>query len=131
MIEKIIKNQNDINKYKDLNKIYIPEEYNKQNYRYYENGNYIRIVTNENCYTQYNTTYCNIYDYNIERNLISTTYTGNANPNLIEIERQYITSDINYSDRIVTRFYQDKSIIMIMFILGIVLAKLMLKGSRY
>lgn len=127
----LIKNTNDINNYKDINKIYIPQEYNNNNFRYFENGNYIRIVTNRNCYTQYNTTYCDVYDYNIERNLISITYQGNANPNLVEINKQYISSDINYSDRIVTRFYQDKSILLLMFILGIVFAKLIMKGSRY
>ena len=130
MNEELIRNQNDITKYTQYNKIYIPIEYNNSNYRYFENGNYIRIVTNNNCYTQYNTTYCDIYDYNIERNLISKTYTGNNNPNLVEIDRQYVTSDINYSTHIRQVYIQNKITLGIVLLIGIMFAILLSKELR-
>lgn len=130
MNEELIRNQNDITKYTQYNKIYIPIEYNNSNYRYYENGNYIRIVTNNNCYTQYNTTYCDIYDYNVERNLISKTYTGNNNPNLVEIDRQYVTSDINYSTHIRQVYIQNKMTLGIVLLIGIMFAILLSKELR-
>ena len=130
MQEELIRNQQDINKYKEYNKIYIPNEYNNTNYRYFENGNYIRIVTNNNCYTQYNNTYCDIYDYNVERNLISKTYTGNSNPNLVEIDRQYVTSNINYSPHIREIYIQNKMTIGIVLLIGIVFAIFLSKELR-
>lgn len=130
MNENLIRNQNDITKYKEYNKIYIPIEYINTQYRYYENGNYIRIVTNNNCYTQYNTTYCDVYDYNIERNLISKTYTGNNNPNLVEIDKQYITSDINYSPHIRQIYIQNKMTMGLILLIGIIFAILLSKELR-
>lgn len=129
-MNEIIRNQQDINNYKQYNKIYIPNEYNNTNWKYYENGNYIRIVTNNNCYTQYNTTYCDIYDYNVERNLISKTYTGNNNPNLVEIDKQYVTSDINYSTHIREIFIQDKITMLGVIAIGILFAILLSKELR-
>lgn len=128
--KKLISNVNDLNKYKEYNKIYIPENYNKNTYDYYINGNNIRIITNNNCYTQYNTTYCDIYEYNIENNLISRTYNGNANPNLIEIDRQYITSDINYSNHIRQVYIQDKLTFLAIIGIGIIFAILVSKEMR-
>lgn len=130
MKEELIRNKNDIEKYTQYNKIYIPQEYNKENYRYFEDGDYIRIITNENCYTQYNTTYCNIYDYNVEKNLISKTYTGNNNPNLVEIDRQYISSDINYSPHIRQIYIQNKVSIGMILAIGIIFAILLSKEMR-
>ena len=130
MNENLIRNQNDIQKYTQYNKIYIPIEYNNTQYRYFENGNYIRIITNRNCYTQYNQTYCDIYDYNVERNLVSKTYTGNNNPNLVEIDYQYISSDINYSPHIREVYIQNKITLGIVLLIGIMFAILLSKELR-
>lgn len=130
MKEELIRNQNDIEKYTQYNKIYVPKEYNKDNYRYFEDGEYIRIVTNENCYNQYSTTYCNTYDYNVERNLISKNYQSNANPNLVEIDRQYITSDINYSEHIRQIYIQNKVTLGMILAIGIIFAILLSKEMR-
>ena len=59
----MIQNENDILKFKDYNKLYIPQEYNNENYQYKINNNNILIITNNNCYTQYSSTYCDCYYY--------------------------------------------------------------------
>ena len=42
---------------------YIPSNLKNQNYTYYiSNSNYIVVRTNDNCYTQYQTTYCDCID---------------------------------------------------------------------
>ena len=50
------------------NKIYIPDSYINNNWNYTYSGNDIVIITNQNCYQNYNTTYCDCYTYNIENN---------------------------------------------------------------
>lgn len=43
---------------------YLPTEYINQNYKYTINGDNIRIYTNNNCYQNYNSTYCDcLYIY--------------------------------------------------------------------
>ena len=43
---------------------YLPTEYINSNYKYTSNGESIRIYTNNNCYQNYNSTYCDcIYVY--------------------------------------------------------------------
>ena len=39
-------------------KMYLPSEYINSNYTYNLDSQYIQIRTNQNCYTQYSTTYC-------------------------------------------------------------------------
>jgi len=129
----MITNQNDIDKYIQTNKIYIPQNYNNSYYSYrFNSDNYIYIITNQNCYTQYNTTYCDCYNYNYKENVVSQAFTCNTNSNNgYIIPYESITSNINYNDRIVERFIQDKGIIIGMFIIGIIIAILLTKESRY
>lgn len=41
---------------------YLPTEYINSNFKYRLNNDYITIITNNNCYTQYSSTYCDCYN---------------------------------------------------------------------
>lgn len=124
----MITNQNDINTYKEYNKIYVPQSLNNTQWIYRFSGdNYIVIITNQNCYTNYNTTYCECIYYNYKENIESERYTCNRDSGNYQINYNKITSDINYSDRIIGYFIGHKSIILGIFILGILIALLMSK----
>lgn len=64
-----------------MSKTYIPQNLLSNNYRYTISDDSILVHTNQNCYTQYNTTYCDCYyvypkmDY-----LVSNTVSCNYNP---------------------------------------------------
>lgn len=118
----MIQNQNDITTYTNKDKIYIPTNYKNQNYTYKINGDYITIITNNNCYQNYNTTYCDTYYYNYKLNLISQVYSSSTNNNNPTISYEKITDDINYSDHIRNIFIQDKGIVLLMLIIGIIFA---------
>lgn len=122
----MINNNNDITEYTNYNKIYIPNNYNNQNYSYRINGDNILIITNNNCYTNYNTTYCDCNTYNYKNNVVSETYACNTNNNNPTIAYTSITSDINYSEHIRNIFIQDKGILLIIIIVGLLFAKLLL-----
>ena len=53
----MIKNEEQKIEYENYNKIYIPNEYINQNYKYTIAGDEITIITNENCYKNYNNQY--------------------------------------------------------------------------
>lgn len=40
---------------------YLPSNMINSNYKYTASNDYIRVYTNNNCYTQYNSTYCDCY----------------------------------------------------------------------
>lgn len=40
---------------------YLPTDSINSNYKYTINNDYIRVYTDNNCYTQYNSTYCDCY----------------------------------------------------------------------
>lgn len=110
------------------NKIYVPEDYINQNWMYTYSGNDIVIITNQNCYTNYNTQYCNCYTYNIENNLISNVYSCSTNTNNTRIiNNNYISDDIKYSNRILNIYLKDKIIWVAATGVGILLAILLTK----
>lgn len=110
------------------NKIYVPEDYINQNWMYTYSGNDIVIITNQNCYTNYNTQYCNCYTYNIENNLISNAYSCSTNTNNTRIiNNNYISDDIKYSNRILNIYLKDKIIWVAATGVGILLAILLTK----
>lgn len=75
--------------------MYLPEEYLNENYTYYLNGNNILILTNRNCYTNYNTSYCDCITYNPEMKIITEARSCNTNQNLYEINSNtFIEKDI-------------------------------------
>lgn len=43
-------------------KTYLPTEYINSNYKYRLNSDYFTIITNNNCYTQYSSTYCDCFN---------------------------------------------------------------------
>ena len=107
-------------KWEQDNKIYIPTTYNNQNYKYTISGDEITIITNNNCYQNYNTTYCDCYRYNERYNIITESYSCNSNQSNYIIDNNYISSDINDSYRI-TKDYTNYYIVMIGIIIIILL----------
>lgn len=77
-------------------KTYLPQNMINNNYRYTISNDSILVHTNNNCYTQYNTTYCDCYyvypklDY-----LVSNSTTCNYNPTTY-VNNDNFTSDYWY-----------------------------------
>lgn len=115
-------------KWEQKNKIYIPTTYNSQNYKYTISGDEITIITNNNCYQNYNTTYCDCYRYNERYNIITESYACNSNPNNYIIDNDYISSDINDSYRI-TNDYTNYYIVMIGIIVIVLLFSNIMKRN--
>ena len=115
-------------KWEQDNKIYVPTTYNNQNYKYTISGDEITIITNNNCYTNYNTTYCDCYRYNERYNILTESYSCNSNPNNYIIDNDYISSDINDSYRI-TRDYSNYYVIMIGIIVIVLLFSNIMKRN--
>lgn len=124
----MINNTEDITKYSESGKIYIPSQYINRNYSYRFNGDYITITTNLNCRTQYNTTYCDCRQYNWKLNVISNAYECTVSTSTQVIPFESISEDINDSMYIRDRFIQDKGIYIGIFILGIILAILLTRN---
>lgn len=115
----------------NYNKQYVPEEYYNENYTYTFNGNDIVIITNNNCRTQYQTTYCTCYTYNTLNNIISNAYECSTTTNNTRtIDNQYITNDVYYSNRSMNVFYNEKIIGLGMLILAIILATFLLRERK-
>lgn len=124
--------QNDLVNYESLDKIYIPNNYINENWKYSFDGDYILIRTNQNCRTSYNTTYCDCRVYNMKNNVISETYECNySSDSQRTISYTSISNDINDSMYIRERFIQDKGIYIGIFIIGIIFAILLTKRGSY
>ena len=64
-----------------MSKSYLPSNLISNNYRYTISNNIITIHTNQNCYTQYSTTYCDcVQVYPQLDYLQSESYSCNYNP---------------------------------------------------
>ena len=124
--------QNDLVNYENQNKIYIPNGYINNNWKYNFNGDYIIIRSNQNCYTQYNTQYCTCYAYNYKTNVISEgyecNYTSNSNQTIAITS---ISNDINDSGYIRERFIQEKGIMLAILGIGVIIAILLTRRSNY
>lgn len=118
----MINNNEDKILYQTKDKIYIPKNYKNSLFLYKINGDYITIITNNNCQTQYNTTYCNCYYYNYKNNLMSEVYSCSTNNNNPTISYSSITDDINDSKYIRDIYIQDKAILLIVAILALLFA---------
>ena len=116
--------KNEVNK-EEL--IYIPEEVINQNYKYYFNGDYIRIITNKNCTQNYNSTYCDCYDYNFKENILSESITCNTNTNYPKINNEKITQDINYNKTIKQEWNTINLVNLSMIILAILIVTFLTK----
>ena len=116
--------------YEQNNKIYIPEEYNNQNYKYTISNDEITIITNENCYTNYNSTYCDCYRYNERYNIITKAYSCNNNVGNYQIEYSNISSNVNDSYRITRDYVNEYTILIGTMIIAILITTMFKRNSR-
>ena len=116
--------------YKNYNKIYIPTEYLNENYKYTISGDEITIITNENCYTNYNNTYCDCIRYNEKYNIKTEKYECNRNPNNYILNSSQLTDDINYSYRITNEYKNNYIILYGIVIIALLFIITMKKNSR-
>lgn len=126
----MIKNEEQKLEYEQFNKIYIPNEYINQNYRYTISGDEITIITNENCYTNYNNQYCDCMRYNERYNIITERYECNRNPSNYILSSSQLTSDINYSERITNKYKNEYVILYGIVIIALLFIITMKKNSR-
>lgn len=127
----MITNEEVIEKYKEDSKIYIPEEMINDNYKYViDSGDIVTIITNENCYTNYNTEYCDCYKYNIRHNIISKGNACNRNQKNGIISNEYITNDINNSERITRDYVNNYEISFLILISALILVSIFKRNSR-
>lgn len=127
----MITNQKEKNKYIE-EKIYIPNKVKNQNYIYYFNGDYINIITNQNCTTTMNTTNCDCYQYNWKQNILTEKYTCRYNTTYNNtISYQKITDDINYNNEIIQKYTNEKIIGIGTLIIAIILCIMLTKERTY
>ena len=123
-------NGENITRYEVKNKIYIPTTYLNQNYRYTLNNNEITIITNKNCYTNYNSTYCDCYRYNEMYNVITESYSCNSNPGNYELAFTSLSDNLNDSYRITRDFTNDYNILIGIVLIAIGVVLTFKKNSR-
>ena len=126
----MITNEEQINKYKEFNKIYIPSEYINENYKYTISGDEVTIITNENCETNYNSQYCDCMRYNEKYNIITNRYQCNRNPSNYVLSSNQITDDINYSSRITNEYKNNYIILYGIVIIALLFIIMTKKNSR-
>lgn len=126
----MIKNEEQIIKYKEFNKIYIPSEYINENYKYTISGDEITIITNENCYTNYNNQYCDCIRYNERYNIVTERYQCNRNPSNYILSSNQLTDDINYSTRITNQYKNEYVILYGIVIIALLFIIMTRKSSR-
>lgn len=127
----MINNEEQIQQYENYNKIYIPEDFINENNKYTINNDTLTIITNNNCTTNYNTTNCDCYNYNIKYNVIGKVYSCNRNPNNNNlIDKEYISQDINNSNKIVEKYTQDYIIVYGIIIIALLFISIMKRNSR-
>lgn len=126
----MITNEEQIIKYKEYNKIYIPSEYINENYKYTINQDEVTIITNENCEMNYNSQYCDCMRYNERYNIITNRYQCNRNPSNYIISRNQLTDDINYSTRITNQYKNEYIILYGIVIIALLFIIMTKKNSR-
>lgn len=126
----MIKNEEQIMKYKGYNKIYVPTEYINENYKYTISQDEITIITNENCETNYNSQYCDCMRYNEKYNIVTERYQCNRNPNNYIINSNQLTDDINYSQRITNQYKNEYIILYGIVIVALLFIITIKKNSR-
>ena len=126
----MINNIEQKSEYKQYNKIYIPTEYINENYKYTISNDEITIITNENCYTNYNNQYCDCIKYNEKYNIKTETYQCNRNPSNYILNSNQLTDDVNYSYRITNDFKNNYIILYGIVIIALLFIITMKKNSR-
>ena len=126
----MIKNEKQKLEYEQYNKIYIPNEYINEQYKYTISGDEITIITNENCYTSYNNQYCDCIRYNEKYNIKTERYECNRNPSNYILNSNQLTSDINYSERITNKYKNEYIILYGIVIIALLFIIITKKNSR-
>ena len=126
----MINNENQKIEYSKYNKIYIPSEYINEYYKYTISGDEITIITNNNCYNNYNNEYCDCMRYNEKYNIITEVYQCNRNPSNYIISSNQLTDDINYSYRITNDYKNNYIILYGIVIIALLFIITMKKNSR-
>ena len=126
----MIKNEEQKIQYKEYNKIYIPTEYINENYKYTISADEITIITNENCYTNYNNTYCDCIRYNEKYNVKTERYECNRNPSNYILSSDQVTDDVNYSTRITNEYKNNYIILYGIIIIALLFIIMTKKNSR-
>lgn len=73
---------------------YLPDQLLNQNYQYYYNNNYFIVRTNNNCYTNYNTQYCDCFNVFQNNNyLVSNSYSCSTPSQQYQIAYNKFTND--------------------------------------
>lgn len=126
----MIKNEEQKIEYSKYNKIYIPNEYINEEYKYTISGDEVTIITNENCYTNYNNQYCDCRKYNEKYNIITEKYQCNRNTSNYILNSNQFTSDINYSTRITNEFKSNYIILYGIVIIALLFIITVRKNSR-
>ena len=118
----MIENNQEIQEYKEHNKIYIPqEEYDEYSIFYMKEDNIII----QNC--ENNVCYCK--EYNPKYNIVSELYTCESNVAYATLEEEYISDNINDSLRITNDYIKEIGIISITFIGSILIYGLLFKRN--
>ena len=92
---------------------YLPTNLINQNYYYNISNNYIVVRTNNNCYQNYQTTYCDCYNVYPQLDYIVTTaYSCNYNQTTQNVAYSSFTDSIYYR----IDFYQSLIMFLIIFL---------------
>lgn len=76
---------------------YLPEELLKSNWEYFYNNNYYIVRTNNNCYTNYNTQYCDCINVFVNNHYLqSSTYSCSTPNTQYKLNFSTFTSDFYY-----------------------------------
>lgn len=75
---------------------YIPDIYLNSNYTYYLNNHIITIRTNNNCWYQYQTQYCDCYDTDPTLNYITTNAYSCTTQNYRQLDYNKLSNNIIY-----------------------------------
>ena len=81
-------------------KIYLPEWANQNGWQYYFNNHDIIVYTNQNCYQNYNTTYCDCYRIQTDNHYLhSDSYSCSYNNKYNYTNIHNIITIINISSK--------------------------------
>ena len=84
---------------------YLPSNLINQNYKYSINNYYYTVRTNNNCYTNYNTTYCDCYDVYFNNDYLTTNaYSCNYNTTT-NVDYSNFSSEFWYKNNIQDSFF--------------------------
>lgn len=75
---------------------YLPSDVINANYHYYSNGTYFTIKTNNNCYSQYNTQYCDCFYIYPQQDYLRSELFSCSGSNNQEISYSKFSDAVSY-----------------------------------